>query len=103
MLDLSTTANVFQIISVVAPAAFGTWAIWRRIDKRQTDAHLMSVRIADKLEFIEKQFGPNGGGLREAVNNVAHKVDIIDRRLNKVDTEVSRLSGRFDQHMIEND
>lgn len=103
MVDLNTTANIAQIFSVVVPAAVGTWAIWRRIDKRQTDAHIMSVRIADKLEFIEKQFGPNGGGLREAVNTMASKVDNIDRRLNKVDTEVSRLAGRFDQHMIEND
>lgn len=63
----------------------------------------MSIRIADKLDFIEKQFGPNGGGLREAVNSMSHKVDNIDRRLNKVDTEVSRLAGRFDQHMIENE
>ena len=103
MVDLSTTANVAQIFSVIAPAAFGTWAIWRRIDKRQTDAHIMSLRISDKLDFIEKQFGPNGGGIREAVNNMAHKVDKIETRINIVDAKLANLGGKFDQHIIETD
>jgi len=98
---LNQAANIAQIISIIVPAFFGVYAIWRKIDKRQTDAYIMSVRISDKLEFIEQQFGPNGGGLCEAVNTMSAKVDTIDVRLNKVDTEVSRLAGRFDQHIIE--
>jgi archaellum component FlaC len=103
MLDLSTAANVAQIFSVLVPALFGTYAIWRKIDKRQTESHIETLLMSDKLDRIEKQFGPNGGGIREAVNTMSAKVDKIETRVNTIDTKLANLGGKFDQHIVETD
>jgi archaellum component FlaC len=103
MFSLDSIASIAQIISVIIPALIGTYAIWRRIDKRQTESHIETIRINDKLDRIEKQFGPNGGGIREAVNTMSDKIDKIETRVNTIDTKLANLGGKFDQHIIETD
>jgi hypothetical protein len=56
------------------------------------------LRLNDKLEFIEKQFGPNGGGLRQAVNELTDKVDHIQNRQEELGDKLHELSGKFEQH-----
>jgi archaellum component FlaC len=103
MFLLNNVASIAQIISVIVPALFGIYAIWRRIDKRQTESHIETIRINDKLDRIEHQFGPNGGGIREAVNTMSRKVDAIDTRVTKIGNDVANLSGKFEQHVVEAD
>jgi len=96
-----TLPAIFQASALFAGVGASAWGIWRKIDKRQTEMQIATVRITDKLEFIEHQFGPNGGGLRQAVNEMSGKVDKIESRVNSMSTDLSSLAGRFDQHIVE--
>ena len=54
-------------------------------------------RISRYFQRLEEQYKPNGGSsLRDAI-------DRIEKRINKMDREISRLSGKFDQHIVEGD
>lgn len=101
--SLSDISNMVSIGMAVGSTLLGVFAIWRRIDRRQARTESKVEAIDVRLERIEKQFGPNGGGLREAVNNMAHTVEKIDGRVTKIGDDVARLSGQFDQHIIEGD
>ena len=104
-MNLGEIANIAQVVSVAAPAVFGVYAIWRRIDKRQIETHIDTLRINDKLDYIEQQFriqfGGNGGGMREAINNIATKQDKIETRVDKISEDVANLKGKFSQHIEE--
>jgi hypothetical protein len=103
MLSLDTASSVAQLVALGATGVIGFYGIWRKLDKRQTQALIETIRINDKLDRIEKQFGPNGGGIREAVNTMSRKVDGIDTRVTKISNDVANLSGKFEQHIIETD
>lgn len=47
-----------------------------------------------RMGRIEQQFGPNGGGLREAVNNVGADVRVVK-------ANVSGLTRRFEDHLVQ--
>lgn len=100
---LSDISNMVTIGSAVGSVLLGVFAIWRRIDRRQAQTEKKVEVLDERLERIEKQFGPNGGGLREAVNNIGAQVSKIDTRVTKIGEDVARLSGQFDQHIIEGD
>jgi hypothetical protein len=103
MFNLSTAANVAQIGSVVAPCAFAMYGVWRKIDRRQSKLEFDLIRVSDKLDFIVKQFGNNGGGLRQAVNELTEKVCHIGDRQIEIGNKVARLDGKFEQHIVENE
>ena len=103
MYDLSTVANIAQISSVVVPCGFAIYGVWRKIDKRQSKFEIDLMRVGDKLDFIISQFGPNGGGLRQAVNELTEKVCHIEDRQIQIGDKVARLDGKFEQHIVEND
>ena len=103
MLSLDTAVSFFQIMSVATAGAVGIYGIWRRIDKRQTESQIQTIRMNDKLDRIENQFGPNGGGIREAVNTMSAKIDKIETRVNHIDTKLANVAGKFDQHIVETD
>jgi len=103
MLDLSTTANIAQISSVVVPCSFAVYKVWRRVDRRQSKLEFDLIRVSDKLDFIVKQFGNNGGGIRQAVNELTEKVCHIEQRQIQIGDKVARLDGKFEQHIVEND
>jgi archaellum component FlaC len=103
MYSVDNAASVVQIVSFASTILIGSYAIWRKIDKRQTQALIETIRINDKLDRIENQFGPNGGGIREAVNTMSRKVDNIDTRVTKIGNDVANLSGKFEQHIVETD
>lgn len=93
---------IFNLLSLVGvPLFIALWRFGRRIDKQVTDVGHATALIAQKLESIEKQFGPNAGGLRQAVNEMSRKVDVIETRTNDLCVDVAELTGRFDQHIKE--
>jgi hypothetical protein len=106
MASLDTASSIAQIASFVAPAVIGVYAIWRRIDKRQTESHIAAVRIGDRLENMQKQldvqFGGNGGGLREAVNTIKDDMKVMDLKVDKATADIASLAGKFEQHVREN-
>jgi len=101
--SLANVAYTFEILSVSAAAFVAVRQIWKRIDNRQENLERTAERLEDRLERIEHQFGPNGGGLREAVNNMSSTVSKIDTKVGKLGEDLSNLSGKFHQHIIEND
>ena len=59
--------------------------------------------MEDRLDRIEKQFGPNGGGLREAVNRISDAIGKIDTKLDHLGEEFFTLKGEFEQHTHKKD
>jgi len=96
-----TTASAIQLSSLIVTSGLGIYGIWRRIDKRQHSFDIEQAVMMQKIDYITNQFGPNGGGLRQAVNDMSRKIDSIDARVNVIATDLSETSGRFDQHIIE--
>lgn len=100
-MDVDTLANFAQISSAVGGMLVGLWTIWRKIDKHQVHSDQRSALMEQRLDRIERQFGPNGGGLREAVNRIGEAVTKIDTKLDRVSVEVAQLKGEFNQHVKE--
>lgn len=100
-MDLGTWANVAQITSVVGPLLFGVWKVWRKVDRNQQNTEVRLAVVDERLDRIEQQFGPNGGGLREAVNRIGDAITRMDTKLDTVSVEVAQLKGEFKQHIRE--
>jgi hypothetical protein len=79
------------------------WGSWRKIEKHQIDTSVRAIRMEDRLDRIEKQFGPNGGGIRQAVNEIAAKLDKMESRQIAIGDKVVKLEGEFEQHMKESE
>lgn len=94
-------ASVAQIASIVGGMLFALWKIWRKIDVHQANSAARSNILEVRLDRIESQFGPNGGGLREAVNRISYDINSMDKKLDGVSREVSELKGEFRQHVKE--
>jgi archaellum component FlaC len=96
------TNNTLSILPYIVAAIAGLWGFWRKMEKNQQDAQIRSVRMEDRLHRIESQFGPNGGGLREAVNRISETVNKMDNKLDSLGRELSQLKGEYEQHIREN-
>jgi hypothetical protein len=101
MTDLPIVANVAQVASLIVPIIAGGWGLWRNMEKKQSDQQTTLLRLSDKLDFIHAQFGPNGGGIRQAVNEMSDHVRRIEERQIDIGDKVSLLSGKFEQHIQE--
>ena len=99
---MPNSVNYVQIVSVIIPLVGGVWATYRRIDKKQVDHQMFLHRLSDKIDVITAQFGPNGGGLRQAVNEMSRKIDKIEERQITIGEKVARLQGEFEQHVEDN-
>jgi len=99
MTNLPVAANVAQVASLAIPVFAGGWGLWRNLEKRQADQNTMLLRLSDKLDFIQAQFGPNGGGIRQAVNEMSIKIDRLEERQIAVGEKVAHLQGEFEQHL----
>ena len=89
--------------ALIASFCASVWGVWRKIEKHQTDNSVRAIRMEDRLDRIEKQFGPNGGGIRQAVNEIAAKLDKMEARQIIIGDKVVKLEGEFDQHMKESE
>ena len=96
-------ASVAQISSVVGGMLFALWKIWRKIDQHQANSAARSDVLEVRLDRIESQFGPNGGGLREAVNRISNNLQNMDAKLDNVSNDLSQLKGEFKEHVRDND
>lgn len=102
MTDLPFAANVAQVASLAIPLIAGGWGLWRNIEKKQMEQHTSFLRMSDKLDFIQAQFGNNGGGIRQAVNEMSSKIDKIEERQITLVEKVARMQGEFEQHLEKN-
>lgn len=93
VVDLDLAANAAQILSVVIPIFAGFFAWKRTLDRRDAEQAKRIERVSIKLDLIEKQFGPNGGGLREAVNRISAAVEKMDERMMDLMKEHAELVG----------
>jgi archaellum component FlaC len=96
-------ASVAQISSVIGGMLFALWKIWRKIDQHQANSAARSDVLEVRLDRIESQFGPNGGGLREAVNHISNNLKNMDAKLDNVSNDLSQLKGEFKEHVRHND
>jgi hypothetical protein len=96
-------ASVAQISSVVGGVLFALWKIWRKIDQHQVSSAARSDVLEVRLDRIESQFGPNGGGLREAVNRISNNLQHMDVKLDNVSSDLSQLKGEFKEHVRHDD
>jgi uncharacterized protein YoxC len=101
--NLAYVAYSTEIISFSFAIIVGLISFARKFGKRQQDIAKTAGRLEGHLERIENQFGPNGGGLREAVNNLAEDICKIDDKVDKLGQDLAHLSGKFYQHVVEND
>jgi len=90
-------------IIFIAGLVAAAWGSWRKIEKHQIDTSVRAIRMEDRLDRIEKQFGPNGGGIRQAVNEIAAKLDKMEARQITIGDKVVKLEGEFEQHMKESE
>lgn len=102
-LDIGIIANIAQIVSVIVPALGLVYSVYRRIDKKQQQFESELKLVAQKLNFIVNQFGPNGGGLREKVNEIGDRLHIIEQRQITIGDRVAKLDGEFEQHIKESE
>jgi predicted nucleic acid-binding Zn-ribbon protein len=102
-MHIDTVAYTTEIISFSFALVVGGISFWRKVDGKQQNIVKTAERLEAHLERIEKQFGPNSGGIREAVNNMSKNVLKIDDKVDKLSEDVAHLSGKFHQHVIEND
>ena len=81
-MNLNTAGNIAQILSVLIVIPAALWKGWNKLNNRLTDQD-------DRLIRIEAQFHRNGG------SSLRDSIDRIDR-------DLAKLTGRFDQHIEEN-
>lgn len=81
-MNLNTAGNLAQILSVLIVIPAALWKGWNKLNTRLTDQD-------DRLIRIEAQFHRNGG------SSLRDSIDRIDR-------DLAKLTGRFDQHIEEN-
>ena len=98
-MDMGDWANIAQIGSVVGAVFMGFWKVWRKIDTHQANSMQRSALMEQRLDLIQAQFGPNGGGLREAVNRISDNLHHIDSKLDSVSNDLAQLKGEFKQHV----
>jgi hypothetical protein len=101
-MTIQYVASLIQITSVIGGMLFALWRIWRKLDQHQSNSAARSDVMEVRLDRIESQFGPNGGGLREAVNNISNNLQNMDAKLDKVSNDLSQLKGEFKEHVRNN-
>lgn len=95
-MQLDTAASIATITSALIPIFAGLYAMTRIYKHREAEMSEQVTLLKLQLERIEKQFGPNGGGIREAVNRIDSRVCAIDERLHLLHLEHAKLAGKFE-------
>lgn len=94
-MQLDTAASIATITSALIPIFVGLYAMTRMYKHREAETAERILSLQHQLERIEKQFGPNGGGLREAVNKINERVCAIDEKVQMLHIEHAKLAGKF--------
>ena len=96
-MTLDQMSSISQIIGFLFLLPGAIWKIWRAIDRKLTTLDKITTILDERTIRIEKQFGDNGGGLREAVNAQGKLIERIDERTVETKEDVATLKGRLDQ------
>lgn len=96
-MTLDQMASIAQIVGFIVLLPGAIWKIWRAIDRKLTALDKITTILDERTMRIEKQFGDNGGGLREAVNAQGKLMEKIDERTIETKEDVATLKGRLDQ------
>jgi methyl-accepting chemotaxis protein len=107
---ISLLSQWVQILSVAAAVIFGLYRIRKAIDSRDNELEKRLLvgdmerdqilkEIASFKSDLRREFGGNGGGMREAINRISDTVERVDVKTQSVAVEVADLRGRFEQHM----
>ena len=80
-MNLDTALTVAQLISILIILPASGFRAWRKIDQRLTSQDI-------RLENINAQFHRNGGSSLRDQND-------------RMERDLARLTGRFDQHVVE--
>lgn len=92
--ELKSIAEIVVLLIGIPTTLIRGWRSWdKRLSRLESDLRLM----IEKTNRIENQFGPNGGGLREAVNIQGKLLERVDERTIETANDVSVLKGRLDQ------
>ena len=99
---INTTGSVVQIIWGPC-AAIAFWLGWKKernksSEERAINNALLTQKVEAITERMNKEFGGNSGGAREAINNLKVTVDNIDKKVDKQGEDLAKLTGRFDEH-----
>jgi len=93
---------IFQITALIVGTALAIHKYFKRANVAEALSAESIIRVEERLKRIEQQFGPNGGGLRQAVNDLTSKINRMEERQINIGGEVASLSGKFEQHIAEN-
>ena len=96
-MTLDTIASITQIAGAVVVLPIAIWRGWRSMEKKISALDKCLAIMDQRTDRIEQQFGPNGGGLREAVNSQGKLLEKIDTRTIETVEDLATLKGRFDQ------
>ena len=102
MNSLKEWAYVAEIFAVIIPIVGAIYRAFTKINKKQTHFDKELDLVSQRLDFIVDQFGPNGGGLRQAVNEIGDRLGNIEERQIDIGEKVAGLDGKFQQHIVEN-
>lgn len=94
-MQLDTVASWATIMSAIIPLCGGIYLLWRAYNHTERETQEQILSLKHQLERIELQFGPNGGGIREAVNNIDRRVRNIDEKVQALHVEHAKLAGKF--------
>lgn len=95
-MQLDTAASIATITSALLPIFAGLYAMSRVYKHREAETSEQIEILKLHLERIEKQFGPNGGGIREAVNKISDKLTQVDDKFQMLHVEHAKLAGKFE-------
>jgi hypothetical protein len=95
-------AAFFQILAFIIAFTLAVHNFFKKTNISEALESASMDRVEERLERIEKQFGPNGGGLRQAVNELTVKLGRIEERQIDISGKVAQLDGKFEQHIVEN-
>ena len=83
--DVSSLASLLEIATAVVGVWVGLWRVFRRLEKRLDLQDALSASAAATVAAIQdenaRQYGGNGGGMREAINGLKAAQLEMTRRL----------------------
>jgi len=63
--------------------------------RREVEFALLQQQVTYIVERMNKEFGGNSGGAREAINSLKSTVETIDKKVDTHGEDLAELRGRF--------
>lgn len=86
-IDIETVRSWLEVAAILAGIVGAFW----RYDHRQNERNAALNRRLDQQDSLakavkddlDKQFGGNGGGIREAINRIDDRLENVEQRLDR--------------------